>query len=36
VQIDGAIPARPGEDWWFCYIDDLGFTVDGAPSYEHP
>jgi uncharacterized UBP type Zn finger protein len=27
---------EPGEDWWFCYVDDLAFTVDGAPSYEHP
>ena len=22
---------EPGEDWWFCYVDDLMFLVDGAP-----
>ena len=27
---------EPGEDWWFCYVDDLAFTVDGAPSFAHP
>jgi hypothetical protein len=27
---------EPGEDWWFCYLDDLAFVVDDAPSFEHP
>ncbi len=27
---------EPGEDWWFCYLDDLGFLVDNAPSFAHP
>ena len=27
---------EPGEDWWWCYVDELGFTVDGAPNFEHP
>ena len=27
---------EPGEDWWYCYVDDLGFEVDGAPSFAHP
>jgi uncharacterized UBP type Zn finger protein len=27
---------EPGEDWWYCYLDDLAFTVDGAPSFAHP
>ena len=27
---------EPGEDWWYCYVDDLAFEVDGAPSFEHP
>ena len=27
---------EPGEDWWYCYIDDLAFEVDGAPSFSHP
>jgi hypothetical protein len=22
---------QPGEDWWWCYIDDVFFMVDGAP-----
>jgi uncharacterized UBP type Zn finger protein len=22
---------EPGEVWWWCYIDDLAFEVDGAP-----
>ena len=27
---------EPGEDWWYCYLDDLAFLVDGAPSFAHP
>ena len=27
---------EPGEDWWYCYVDDLAFVMDGAPSFEHP
>ena len=27
---------EPGEDWWYCYRDDLLFVVDGAPSFAHP
>ena len=27
---------EPGEDWWWCYVDEVGFLVDGAPSFEHP
>jgi uncharacterized UBP type Zn finger protein len=27
---------EPGEDWWFCYVDDLAFTVADAPSFAHP
>ena len=26
---------EPGEDWWWCYVDEVGFTVDAAPSYAH-
>ena len=22
---------EPGEDWWWCYEDEVGFLVDGAP-----
>jgi uncharacterized UBP type Zn finger protein len=28
---------EPGEDWWFCYADDLAFEIDGAPpAPSHP
>ena len=27
---------EPGEDWWWCYADDLVFTVPGAPTFSHP
>ena len=22
---------EPGEDWWWCYVDELLFEVEGAP-----
>jgi uncharacterized UBP type Zn finger protein len=27
---------EPGEEWWWCYVDEVGFLVDGAPNFEHP
>ncbi len=27
---------EPGEDWWFCYLDQLSFDVSGVPGYSHP
>ena len=28
---------EPGEDWWWCYVDELAFEVPGAaPSPSHP
>ena len=28
---------EPGEDWWWCYVDELMFAVEGAPpSPSHP
>jgi hypothetical protein len=27
---------EPGEDCWYCYLDDTAFTVNGAPSFSHP
>jgi uncharacterized UBP type Zn finger protein len=27
---------EPGEEWWYCYVDDLAFEVDDAPSFSHP
>ena len=26
---------EPGENWWWCYSDDVAFEVPGAPSYSH-
>jgi uncharacterized UBP type Zn finger protein len=26
---------EPGEDWWWCFIDELALAVPDAPSYEH-
>lgn len=28
---------EPDEDWWWCYVDETGFEVDGAPpAPSHP
>ena len=28
---------EPGEDWYYCYIDDLMFELEGAPpAPSHP
>ena len=28
---------EPGEDWWYCYVDDLMFMVEDAPAApSHP
>ena len=27
---------EPGEDWWWCFADDLGFLVPELPTYSHP
>ena len=28
---------EPGEDWWYCYVDDFLFEVAGAaPAPSHP
>jgi uncharacterized UBP type Zn finger protein len=26
---------EPGEDWEWCYVDELAFVVDGVPHLEH-
>ncbi|MFI5046190.1 MAG: UBP-type zinc finger domain-containing protein [Acidimicrobiia bacterium] len=26
---------EPGEDWWYCYADDLVLEIEGAPSFSH-
>ena len=28
---------EPGENWWWCYVDQVGFDVEGAPpARSHP
>jgi len=28
---------EPGEDWWWCFVDQLDFEVEGAePAPSHP
>lgn len=27
---------EPGEDWWWCYLDNLAFEVQDAPTFSHP
>jgi hypothetical protein len=27
---------EPGEDWWWCYQDNVAFAVADAPSFTHP
>ena len=27
---------EPGEDWWYCYVDDHAFAAEGATSFAHP
>jgi hypothetical protein len=26
---------EPGEDWWWCYLDEVVFEVPGSPSFAH-
>jgi uncharacterized UBP type Zn finger protein len=26
---------EPGENWWWCYADDVAFEVPSAPTYSH-
>jgi hypothetical protein len=27
---------EPGEDWWWCFTDELAFEVEDGPSFSHP
>lgn len=27
---------EPGEDWWWCYTDEVTFTLPAEPMYSHP
>jgi hypothetical protein len=27
---------EPGEEWWWCYVDQFAFLVDGGPTFDHP
>lgn len=26
---------EPGEDWWWCFVDEVGFTVPDLPAFAH-
>jgi uncharacterized UBP type Zn finger protein len=26
---------EPGEDWWYCYVDEVGFSVEDGPSFSY-
>jgi uncharacterized UBP type Zn finger protein len=26
---------EPGEDWWWCYDDEVAFTVADKPTFSH-
>ena len=26
---------EPGEDWWWCYLDEVAFEVPGVRTYSH-
>lgn len=26
---------EPGEDWWWCYIDQVDFVVENGPSFSY-
>jgi uncharacterized UBP type Zn finger protein len=26
---------EPGEDWWWCFVDEVVFTVPDLPVYSH-
>jgi hypothetical protein len=27
---------EPGEEWFWCEVDQVAFEIPGAPSYSHP
>lgn len=27
---------EPGEDWWYCYPEQIGFYRPGTPTFSHP
>ena len=26
---------EPGEDWWWCFLDEIAFAVEDAPSFSY-
>lgn len=26
---------EPGDDWWYCYVDDVTFRVPEAPTFSY-
>jgi hypothetical protein len=27
---------EPREDWWWCFADEVAFTMPGLPTFSHP
>jgi hypothetical protein len=27
---------EPGEDWWWCYVDEVAFVIPDQPVFSHP
>jgi hypothetical protein len=27
---------EPGEDWWYCFVDDVAFEMPDKKSFSHP
>ena len=27
---------EPDEDWFWCYVDEIAFLIEGAPIFSHP
>jgi len=27
---------EPGEDWWWCFVDETGFLMPDLPEFSHP
>ena len=27
---------EPGEEWWYCFTDDVAFELEGGKSFTHP
>ena len=27
---------EPGEEWWWCFVDETGFLMPDLPEFSHP